>query len=73
MADIGLTGKAFECIAVVVRRRVAGMEQAAQHSPFGIAPVVAVTYEGVFAERLQDADQFAVARVKLGRLEDIDV
>ena len=57
MADVGLTGEAFECIAVVVRRRVAGMEQAAQYSPFGVAPVVTVTYEGVFAERLQDTDQ----------------
>ena len=69
MADVGLTGEAFECIAVVVRRRVAGMEQAAQYSPFGIAPVVTVTYEGVFAERLQDTDQCfrSVDAVKLFR------
>jgi len=45
------------------------MEQAAQYSPFGVAPVVTVTYEGVFAERLQDTDQCfcSVDAVKLFR------
>lgn len=57
MADVGLAGQLLQCITVIVRRWITGMEQTAQYSPFGVAPVVTVADESVFAERLQDADQ----------------
>ena len=33
------------------------MEQAAQYTSFGAAPVVAVAYESIFAECLQNVDK----------------
>ena len=53
----------------VLCRDVYKRQRQAQYSPFGIAPVVAVTYEGILAERLQDTDQCccSVDAVKLFR------
>ena len=57
VADFGLFRQFLQILAGVRRQGMASMEQTAQYTPFGAAPVVTVTYESIFAECLQNTDK----------------
>ena len=57
VADFGLFRQFLQILAGVRRQGMASMEQTAQYTPFGTAPVVAVAYERIFAECLQNVDK----------------
>ena len=57
VTDFGLLRQFLQVFAGICRQGMASMEQATQYTSFGAAPVVAVAYERIFAECLQNVDK----------------